>query len=154
MPREKYSKKRQKKEIQQEFVDKIGIRIDYIKQGKGTSTNGNSAICFPKKVYNMYQSFIIVPDNYCSSKGKLPRGYQTLLQLSKKLKAPILKRELLEKLADGRVSTFPSELKENLWQHPDVKDYVISPPLFKCVSIIFGGQIMQWSVVKKVGKTK
>ena len=76
----------------------------------------------------MYQSFIIVPDNYCSSKGKLPRGYQTLLQLSKKLKAPILKRELLEKLADGRVSTFPSELKENLWQHPDVKDYVISPP--------------------------
>ena len=76
----------------------------------------------------MYQSFIIVPDNYCPSKGKLPRGYQTFLQLSKKLKAPILKHELLEKLADGCVSTFPSELKENLWQHPDVKDYVISPP--------------------------
>ena len=81
MPREKYLKRGKKKEIQQEFVDKIGIRIDYIKEGKGTSTNGNSAIRFPKKVYNMYQSFIIVPDNYCSSKGKLPRGYQTLLQL-------------------------------------------------------------------------
>ena len=46
MLREKYSKKRQKKEIQQEFVDKIGIHIDYIKQGKGTSTNGNSASKF------------------------------------------------------------------------------------------------------------
>ena len=57
----KIFEKEAKKEIQQKFVDKIGIRIDYIKQGKGTSTNGNSAICFPKKVYNMYQSFIIVP---------------------------------------------------------------------------------------------
>ncbi len=39
-----------------------------------------------------------------------------------------MKHELLEKLADGCVSTFPSELKENLWQHPELKDYVISPP--------------------------
>ena len=26
-----------------EFVDRIGIRIDFVKQGKGTSTNGNAA---------------------------------------------------------------------------------------------------------------
>ena len=39
----KIFEKEAKKEIQQEFVDKIGIHIDYIKQGKWTSTNGNSA---------------------------------------------------------------------------------------------------------------
>ena len=44
----KIFEKEAKKEIQQEFVDKIGIHIDYIdiKQGKGTSTNGNSASKF------------------------------------------------------------------------------------------------------------
>ena len=42
----KIFEKEAKKEIQQEVVDKIGIRIDYIKQGKGTSTNGNSASKF------------------------------------------------------------------------------------------------------------
>ena len=35
--------KRAKQEIQQEFVDLLGIRINYLKQGKGTSNNGNSA---------------------------------------------------------------------------------------------------------------
>ena len=42
----KIFEKETKKEIQQEFVDKIGIHIDYIKQGKWTSTNGNSASKF------------------------------------------------------------------------------------------------------------
>ena len=42
----KIFEKEAKKEIQQEFVDKIGFHIDYIKQGKGTSTNGNSASKF------------------------------------------------------------------------------------------------------------
>ena len=32
-----------KHSIQKEFVDRIGIRIDFVKQGKGTSTNGNAA---------------------------------------------------------------------------------------------------------------
>ena len=39
----KIFEKEAKKEIQQEFVDKIGFHIDYIKQGKWTYTNGNSA---------------------------------------------------------------------------------------------------------------
>ena len=30
-------------ELQKEFIEQLGIRIDFIKQGKGTSTNGNSA---------------------------------------------------------------------------------------------------------------
>ena len=42
----KIFEKKPKKEIQQEFFDKIGFHIDYIKQGKGTSTNGNSASKF------------------------------------------------------------------------------------------------------------
>ena len=42
----KIFEKEAEKEIQQEFVDKIGFHIDYIKQGKGTSTNGNSASKF------------------------------------------------------------------------------------------------------------
>ena len=123
MAREKIFEKEAKKEIQQEFVDKIGIRIDYIKEGKGTSTNGNSAIRFPKKVYNMYQSFIIVPDILF-----IQRKAATKLSDFVTTQAPILKHELLEQLADGWVLTFPTELKENLWQHLDVKYYVISPP--------------------------
>ena len=42
----KDNEKEAKHFLQKQFVDEIGIRIDFVKQGKGTSTNGNAASRF------------------------------------------------------------------------------------------------------------
>lgn len=34
---------KEKKRIQQEFLEKVGIKVDFVKQGYGSSNNGNTA---------------------------------------------------------------------------------------------------------------
>ena len=54
----------------------------------------------------------------------------------------------------GNIFHKNSELKEYLWQHPEVTEYVMCPPPVQMCFANLWGQIMQWSVVKKVGKNK
>ena len=54
----------------------------------------------------------------------------------------------------GNIFHKNSELKEYLWQHTEVTEYVLCPPPVQMCFANLWGQIMQWSVVKKVGKNK
>ena len=66
----------------------------------------SDSTCLPDPNYKVFQSFVVVPTSL-SSKGKLPKGGQHIIEISKKLEAPIIKSDLFVKISDGQLASFP-----------------------------------------------
>ena len=99
---------------------------DFIKSLGGFVYKSDSA-CLPDHNYKNFPSFVIVPTSL-SSKGKLPKGGQHIIKVSKKLEAPIIKSDLFVKIAEGELDSFPESFDEFLWKHPLLKGQILVPP--------------------------